>query len=146
MRPNSEIAEFLDILHYKQTVETLCEIFARRAKDFICPKMELVFSCHRELRITKVTSVTPLLMHPSYISYALSHLYEVIPFLHAVILQRKGYNALTHSPPPGWCGIHFTDDIMKCISMNEKFCISIRISLKFFTFGRCAPVARGVRM
>ena len=28
-------------------------------------------------------------------------------------------------------GHHFTDDIFKCIFMNEKLCISIRISVKF---------------
>ena len=30
----------------------------------------------------------------------------------------------------------FTDNIFKCIFMNEKFCISIRISLKFVPKGR----------
>ena len=29
----------------------------------------------------------------------------------------------------------FTDDIFKCIFMNEKFCISIRISLQFVPKG-----------
>ena len=29
----------------------------------------------------------------------------------------------------------FADDIVKCFSMNEKCCISIRISLKFVTKG-----------
>ena len=28
-----------------------------------------------------------------------------------------------------------TDNILKCIFMNEKFCISIRISLKFISKG-----------
>ena len=34
------------------------------------------------------------------------------------------------SSPPGQNGHHFAD-IFKCIFMNQKFCISIRISLKF---------------
>ena len=29
----------------------------------------------------------------------------------------------------------FTDDILKCTFMNEKFCISIQISLKFVSKG-----------
>ena len=37
------------------------------------------------------------------------------------------------SPPHN--GRHFTDDIFKCIFMNEKFCISIQISLKFVPKG-----------
>ena len=36
---------------------------------------------------------------------------------------------LTHLP---WAnGRHFPDDIFKCIFLNEKFCILIRISLEF---------------
>ena len=30
---------------------------------------------------------------------------------------------------------NFADDILKCISMNEKFCVSIQISLKFVPTG-----------
>ena len=33
-------------------------------------------------------------------------------------------------------GRHFPDDIIRCISKNEKFCILIDISLKFFPKGR----------
>ena len=32
-------------------------------------------------------------------------------------------------------GRNFTDDIFRCIFVNEKFCISIRISLKFVPKG-----------
>ena len=32
---------------------------------------------------------------------------------------------------PGQNGPHFTDDIFRCIFVNEKFCILIKISLKF---------------
>ena len=35
------------------------------------------------------------------------------------------------SSPPGQNGPHFSDDIFSCIFVNEKFCISIKISLKF---------------
>ena len=41
----------------------------------------------------------------------------------------------TKSSPPEQNGHHFADDIFKCIFMNEKFCISIRISLKFVPEG-----------
>ena len=38
---------------------------------------------------------------------------------------------LINSSPSGQNGRHFADDIFKCIITNEKFCISIQISLKF---------------
>ena len=40
-------------------------------------------------------------------------------------------HACVNSCPPGQNGRHFADDISKCIFMNEKFCILIRISQKF---------------
>ena len=44
-----------------------------------------------------------------------------------------------HSPPPGQNGRPpgglFTDDIFRCILMNEKFCISVKISLNFVPKG-----------
>ena len=36
-----------------------------------------------------------------------------------------------NSSSPGQNGCHFADDMFRCILMNEKFCISIKISLKF---------------
>ena len=36
-----------------------------------------------------------------------------------------------NSSPPRQNGCYFTDDIFNCIFVNEKFCILIRISLKF---------------
>ena len=35
------------------------------------------------------------------------------------------------SCPPGQYSCHFVDTIFRCIFMNEKFCILIKISLKF---------------
>ena len=40
-----------------------------------------------------------------------------------------------NSSPPGQNGPHFTDDILSCIFVNEKFCILIKISLKFIPKG-----------
>ena len=40
-----------------------------------------------------------------------------------------------NSSPPGQNGRHFPDDILKCIFMNENFCILIEISLKFVPNG-----------
>ena len=37
--------------------------------------------------------------------------------------------------PPGQNGRNFTDDIFKCIFVNEKFGILIRIALKFIPKG-----------
>ena len=36
-----------------------------------------------------------------------------------------------NSSPPGQNGCHFTDDIFRCIFVNEKSCILIKILLKF---------------
>ena len=41
--------------------------------------------------------------------------------------------------PPGQYGRHFADDIFRCIFMNEKICILIKISLKFLPKG---PIAK----
>ena len=40
-----------------------------------------------------------------------------------------------NSSPPGQNGRYFTDDIVKCIFVNEKFCILFKISLKFVPKG-----------
>ena len=40
-----------------------------------------------------------------------------------------------NSSPPGQNGRYFADDIFRCIFMNEKFCILIKISLKFVPMG-----------
>ena len=40
-----------------------------------------------------------------------------------------------NSAPPGQNGCHFADDIFRCIFMNERFCILIKISLKFVPKG-----------
>ena len=42
---------------------------------------------------------------------------------------------IINSSPPGLNGCHFADDTLKCIFMNEKFFILIRISLKFVPEG-----------
>ena len=47
----------------------------------------------------------------------------------------KFHRAKDNSSPSGQNGRHFTDDIFRCICMNEKFCISIQISLKFVPKG-----------
>ena len=42
---------------------------------------------------------------------------------------------LFNSSPPGENGRLFADNILRCIFMNEKFCISTKISLKFVPKG-----------
>ena len=42
---------------------------------------------------------------------------------------------MLNSSHPGQNGHHFTDNIFRCIFVNEKFCISIKISLKFVPKG-----------
>ena len=48
-----------------------------------------------------------------------------------VVLECSGLN----SSPPEQNGHHFADDIYRCIFVNEKFCILIKISLKFVLKG-----------
>ena len=48
-----------------------------------------------------------------------------------VVLMRLHF----HSSPPGQNGCHFTDDTFRCIFVNEKFCILIKISKKFVPKG-----------
>ena len=50
-----------------------------------------------------------------------------------ILLRLRCYLSLWG--PPWQNGPHFTDDIFKCIILNEKFCILIRISLKFVPMG-----------
>ena len=40
-----------------------------------------------------------------------------------------------NASPPGQNGRHFADEIFRCISVNETFCILIRISLTFVAKG-----------
>ena len=40
-----------------------------------------------------------------------------------------------NSSPPGQNDRHFPDDIFRCILVNEKFCILIKISLEFVPKG-----------
>ena len=40
-----------------------------------------------------------------------------------------------NSTPPGQNRLHFSDDIFRCIFVNEKICILIKISLKFVPKG-----------
>ena len=44
-------------------------------------------------------------------------------------------NTKINSSPPGQNGRHFTDDIFRCVFVTEKFCILIKISLKFVPRG-----------
>ena len=49
--------------------------------------------------------------------------------------QVDGDSALVKSSPHGQNGRHFADGILICIFVNEKFCILIKISLKFVPKG-----------
>ena len=41
------------------------------------------------------------------------------------------FEGFLNSSPPGQNGRLFADDVFRCIFVNEKFCILIKISLKF---------------
>ena len=51
--------------------------------------------------------------------------------MHICVTQPQWVN----SSPPEQNGCHFADNVFKCISVNEKFCIAIQISLKFVPKG-----------
>ena len=58
----------------------------------------------------------------------MSHAYD---YNYSVVESKVWINSF----PSGQNGCHFVDDIFRCISMNEKFCILIKISLKFVPKG-----------
>ena len=49
--------------------------------------------------------------------------------------MNTGDNMSSKASLPGQNGRHFPDDIFKCIFLNEKFFVSIQISLKFVPKG-----------
>ena len=50
----------------------------------------------------------------------------IMLMVHGIYLPRS-----FNSSPPGQNGRLFADDILRCSFVNEKFCILIKISLKF---------------
>ena len=53
---------------------------------------------------------------------------------YVTLVDDMSHFQLTHLPP-GQDGRHFTDDIFRCIFVNEKFCILTKIWLKFVSKG-----------
>ena len=51
----------------------------------------------------------------------------LVTFISIRLIQFAGIT----SSPTGQHGRHFADDIVRCILLNEKFCILINISLQF---------------
>ena len=56
-------------------------------------------------------------------------------FYNAVIYFHTSHGQSFNSYPPWQNGRHFTDSIFRCIFVNDKFCIFIKISLKFVPKG-----------
>ena len=56
-----------------------------------------------------------------------------------LLMPEKKFQAIKYlflnSSPTEQNGRHFADDILRCIFMNEKFCILIKISPKFVPEG-----------
>ena len=65
---------------------------------------------------------------------ALALFLHTIPSGIQILRQNVAYLSI-NSSIPGQNDRHFADDIFECIFMNEKFDISIRISLKFIPEG-----------
>ena len=56
-------------------------------------------------------------------------------FVTGQLWSKEGDLSHINSSPPGQSGCHFADDTLRCISVNEKFYIVIKISLKFVLMG-----------
>ena len=76
----------------------------------------------------------------SYIAYTKFH--SPRPVFHSpgqIFTRNGGWASASflacNSSPPGQNGRHFTDDIFRCIFMNENVCILIIISLEFVPKG-----------
>ena len=65
----------------------------------------------------------------------LSHSIVLDVIIHSIIRSWLYVHDSFNSTPPGQNGCHFEDDIFRCIFLNEKFCISIKISLKIVPKG-----------
>ena len=66
----------------------------------------------------------------------LNCIYWAIPYICVISVQSDTFFVcLFNSSPPGQNGWHFSDDIFRCIFMNENICILIKISLKFVPKG-----------
>ena len=65
---------------------------------------------------------------PSYSTWMSHHLSDAV-----VAENGSQFSILTHLP--GQNGRHFTDDMLRCIFVNEKFRILTKISLKFIPKG-----------
>ena len=91
----------------------------------------------------KVMDVSlPLLINPSWNrEIPTINWYFLVYFLWGPLLL-----TWFNSSPPGQNGPHFRDDILKGISMNEKICILIRISLKFVPKGPINNIPALVQM
>ena len=60
------------------------------------------------------------------------HFYPEVSFRYDKIWSVMSFiNPPVNSFPPWQNGRHFTDNLFRCIFVNEKFCILIQISLKF---------------
>ena len=61
--------------------------------------------------------------------------YIYISCMHWSLFLTTPWRVVFNSIPPVQNGRHFPDDIFRCIFVNEKFCILIKMSLKFVPKG-----------
>ena len=64
----------------------------------------------------------------------------------AIVLQTKQLTWIFNSSPPGQNGRHFSDNVFRCIFVNGKFCILIKISLKLVLKGPINSIPSLVQM
>ena len=62
-------------------------------------------------------------------------LLNIAGYYHFLCCAQNRSDDLVNSLVPGQNGCHFTDNVFGCIFVNEKFCILIKISMKFVPKG-----------
>ena len=95
------------------------------------PDRKLKQDSHRNIIIHRSWSISWLLM-VWFVGYQ-EQWYWLCKVCRCLSSVGNSFNYTYHfnSSPTGQIVRHFADNIFRCIFMNEKFCILIRISLKF---------------
>ena len=80
------------------------------------------------LWISKVSGTSISIIHQSTVSMLHGIIYE---WLYVLCNLNKYYRKTFNTLRPRQNGHHFTDNIFRCIFVNENFCTLIKFSLKF---------------
>ena len=121
----------IEVQYVNLTWFLLITIITMLYKQYIfagCIPTWTTFLCQEKLQIHLFCPLVLILML-SFSSHNQQFIVDQSPSHNMAALQ-------PNSSPPGRDGRHFVDDVLRCIFMNEKLCILIRISLKFVPRGQ----------